>query len=94
VDTDGSVFAVSKPRVKSYPSIEITTVSEILAKQLKHVLEKQRFRLTKIWSFLSKQSKRTCYGVALNGKDNLRKWIDEIGFSNPYKLDRAVSYLK
>jgi len=38
--------------------------------------------------------KRTTYKVPLNGRDNVRKWITEIGFSNPYKMDRAINALK
>ena len=30
----------------------------------------------------------------LNGKKNLKKWIEEIGFTNPYKLNRALNYLE
>ena len=93
VDTDGSVFAVKKPRVMRYPSIEITTCSKKLANQIRKILLKRGFRVAKIWKFKSKNSKRVGYRVPLNGKKNLKKWLDEIGFSNPYKLKRAKSYL-
>lgn len=94
VDTDGSVFAVKKPRVEKYPSIEITTNSENLAMQIRELLLKKGFRVANIWKFKSKRSTHTGHRFGLNGKENLKKWIDEIGFSNPYKLDRAISYLK
>jgi intein/homing endonuclease len=93
-DTDGTVFVARKPRVEKYPSIELTTTSRILAEQVKETLEKKGFRVAKIWKYKSKLGKRMSYRVPLNGQDNLRKWIDEIGFSNPWKLERAVSYLK
>ena len=94
VDTDGSVFAVKKPRIEKYPSIEITTISYELAKQIKEILEAQGFRVTKIWEFNQNMSENKCYRFGLNGKDSLKKWINEIGFSNPYKLERAISYIK
>lgn len=94
VDTDGTVFVARKPRVEKYPSIEIATSSKLLAKQIKEVLQKQGFRVAKIWGSKSKNSKRITYRVPLNGKTNLNKWVEEIGFSNPYKMNRAISYLK
>ncbi len=93
VDTDGSVFAVKKPRVDRYPSIEITTISKVMILQLKQILELNGFRVSKIWQFKSKLSKNIGYRFGLNGKQNLKKWIEEIGFSNPYKLQRAYEYL-
>ncbi len=94
VDTDGSVFVSKKPRVERYPCIEITTTSLKLAKQIKYLLEEKDFRVNKIRKSLSKLSKLDTYRIALNGQVSLKKWLDEIGFSNPYKLERAISYLK
>lgn len=93
-DTDGSVFVAKKPRMGMYPSIEIDTCSSILAEQLKKILTERGFRVAKIWSYISKKGKRTSYKVPLNGKENLKRWMDEIGFSNPNKFNRAVSYLR
>ena len=92
-DTDGSVFAVRKPRVERYPSIEITTISKNLAEQIKKILEERGFRVAKIWQFKSKLSNNLGYRFGLNGRENLKKWTEEIGFSNPYKLQRAKEYL-
>jgi len=94
VDTDGSVFVAKKPGSPKYPSIEITTASHILATQLRETLIGMGFRVAKIWGCLSKGSKRTVYRVPLNGKDNIKKWVNEIGFSNLYKLKRAMEYVK
>ncbi len=94
VDTDGTVFAVKKPRVSAYPSIEITTCSKDLANQIRGILLNKGFRVANIWKFRSKLSKHDCYRLPLNGKENLKKWINEIGFSHPFKFNRAVSYLK
>jgi len=94
VDTDGSVFISKKPRIEKYPSIEITTTSQKLAVQLKEILEVRGFRVNKIRVVLSKNSILPINRIALNGKVQLKKWKEEIGFSNPYKLERALSYLK
>lgn len=93
VDTDGSVFVAKKPGVEKYPSIEITTTSKELAQQLRDILIKKDFRVANIWKDRHAQ-KRIAYRVPLNGKENIKKWIDEVGFSNPYKLNRAISYIK
>jgi len=94
VDTDGSIFVAKKPGVEKYPSIEITTTSIILAKQLREILLSRQFRVANIWKSKSKTSKRIAYRIPLNGKENIRKWIKDIGFSNSYKLGRALEYTK
>jgi len=93
VDTDGSIFMSNKPGSPNYPSIEITTTSQILASQIKEHLVKQEFRVAKIWTFKSKD-KLIAYRVPLNGKQNVKLWLDKIGFSNPYKLEIAKNSLK
>ncbi len=93
MDTDGTVFVSKKPRVEKYPVMEITTVSSELANQLKRILSERNFRLGKIRKFV-KEGSRPSYRVALYGKKNIVKWLDEIGFSNKYKLDRAKEYVK
>jgi len=93
VDTDGSVFVADKPGSPKYPSIEITTTSMMLALQIRSALLNHGFRVAKIWSYCSNGSKFAAYKIPLNGRQNLRKWVEEIGFSNPYKLNRAINAL-
>jgi len=93
-DTDGTVFAVKKPGIEKYPSIELTTINRIMAQQIKQILEERGFRVSKVWQFEQTMSKNLCYRFGLYGQKNLKKWVDEIGFSNPYKLERALNYLK
>ncbi|MBN2067405.1 MAG: hypothetical protein JW744_02975 [Candidatus Diapherotrites archaeon] len=90
VDTDGSIFIADKPGSPQYPSIEITTTSKKLAFQIREKLLEQGFRAANIWSYCSKLSKLRAYKIPLNGRTNLKKWVAEIGFSNPYKLNRAL----
>jgi DNA-binding transcriptional regulator WhiA len=91
-DTDGSVFVAKKPGVEKYPSIEMTTASLELAEQIKEILINQGFRVAKIWAYRSNLQRRKVYKVPLNGKENIRKWIEKIGSSNPYKLQRMIEY--
>ena len=93
-DTDGSVFVAKKKGFEKYPSIEITTCSLKLAEQLKGALLERGFRVANLWHYKSKTGRRTTYKIPLNGKENVRKWLEEIGFSNLYKLSRAVTYTK
>ncbi|MDO8627139.1 MAG: LAGLIDADG family homing endonuclease [Candidatus Diapherotrites archaeon] len=93
VDTDGSIFVANKPGSPNYPSIEITTVSHELAIQLRNILIEKEFRVANIWSYKSKLSKLTTFKVPLNGVQNVRKWVDEISFSNPYKFQKALAVL-
>lgn len=90
-DTDGSIFTCNKPGSPNYPSIEITTSSITLANQLKNILQTKGFRVAKIWSYKSKNSKRTSFKIPMNGKKNLKLWMDNLGFSNPYKKRRAIN---
>lgn len=82
-DTDGSIFTANKPGSPNYPSIEITTASENLAKQTFRILENLDFRV-KTRSHKPKNSARM-YKISLNGWNMLGKWYDEIGFSHPRK---------
>ena len=93
-DTDGSIFVAKKPGILKYPSIEITTSSYSLALQLRKVLTGLDFRVANIWNYKSKFSKRTTYKLPLNGRENIKKWVNKIGFSNPYKLKRAIEVIK
>lgn len=93
VDTDGSIFTAKKPGSPNYPSIEITTTSHNLALQLRKILIKNGFNVAKIWKYKSKLSKRTAYKIPLNGRENIKRWLNSIGFSNPYKENRAKNSL-
>ena len=94
MDTDGTVFVSKKLWVEKYPTMEITTTSPTLAKQLRKILLQQGFKVGNIRASLSKLSVRIAYQVPLYGKENIRKWLDKIGFSNLYKRERAKSYIQ
>lgn len=94
VDTDGSVFVSKKPGVEKYPSLEITTVSPTLAKQVRAILVEWGFRVANLRLSYSKRSKTPAYKIALFGWKNLLMWFNEIGFSNPVKYDKAKLILQ
>jgi len=96
IDTDGTIFVSKKPGIEKYPTIEITTTSKNLANQLNLLLNKNNFR-----AVLRLEKRRKInpnalppYKVTLYGRNNLKKWIEEIGFTNPYKKERALSYME
>lgn len=94
MDTDGTVFVSKKPGIEKYPTMEITTTSLILANQIREILLKQNFRVANIRKSISKLGKRMAYRVPLYGKNNLKMWLNKIGFSNKYKEKRALTYIQ
>lgn len=76
-DTDGTLF-FSKKTYKSciYPTIEIRTCSRELALQITKILRQRDFRAR------LRGNEKIGFHVALYGYKMLRKWVNEIGFSN------------
>jgi hypothetical protein len=93
VDTDGTIFTADKRGAPNYPSIEITTASLRLAHQLKQLLSAQGFRVANIWEDKPRNNAGPTYRVPLNGYENVRLWLQEIGFSNPVKHRKAEHIL-
>ena len=85
-DTDGTIFFSKKPGVEKYPTIEITTISRVLALQIFQALQLMDFRV-KIRSF--KENHMT-YKISLNGKKQVAKWLEKIGSSNQTKLSKLI----
>ncbi len=78
MDTDGTLFFSKKTyRNPIYPTIELRTVSELLANQITELLQHHNFRAR------LRGSGNEGYHVALYGQEMLKLWISEIGFSNP-----------
>ncbi len=93
-DTDGSVFVSKKPGIEKYPSIEITTTSKNLASQISQTFISKGFKVSKRNHQSKKLNSLRAYKISLYGNKNLLMWMKEISFSNPYKRNRALSYLK
>ena len=84
-DTDGSLFFSKKGNNLFYPSIEISTNSKFLAFQIKNILKnKYRICLRKF----SKKGINNKYVVSVNGNIMVKRWVEEIGFSNKRKLEK------
>ncbi len=92
-DTDGSVFVSDKKGAKNYPSLEITTVSQKLAFQIRQVLLENGFRVANLRKYKSKLATQFAFKICLYGRANLKKWVEQIGFSNPVKLGKAYAAL-
>ncbi len=85
VDTDGTVFFSTKTYDSPiYPTIEIRTCSKKLADQIETLLEQKNFRAR------TRGNDKEGFHVALYGKEMLRKWSAEIGFSNSKHTNKIV----
>ena len=80
-DTDGCFYFDKTPANKSYPCISITMKEPLLMGQLYSILTKNGF---KVYHYKSEKIEK----LFLKGSKQLRKWMNEIGSSNPYKLQR------
>lgn len=79
-DSDGSLFLADKGYRKDYPTIEVTSISKNLPFQLKNLLEKQGFKVgLRKWT---RESRPPVFRISINGENMVKKWIEEIGFSN------------
>jgi hypothetical protein len=88
VDTDGCVIK----RTNGQVFMEIATCSKFLASWINGSLKALNFRCF-ITKYTNKKN-QTIYRVWLSGKENIRKWVALIGFSNKYKFDKAVEILR
>ncbi|MBL7054268.1 hypothetical protein ISS05_00755 [Candidatus Woesearchaeota archaeon] len=86
------MFVSDKKGAPNYPCIELTTVCFDLANVARNFLKKLGFNDVKIRSYKYSHSNNYSYKVSLYGYDNLAKWIEEIGFSNQYKSNKALKY--
>lgn len=84
-ESDGSLY-FSKSRITltypSYPRLEIGTVSKRLAIQVYNILRDRKFKV----QFM--ETKYNYYKIYISGPLMLRRWLKEIGFSNPSTISR------
>ena len=88
-DTDGSLFLSKKGNIEEYPSIEISTISENLAHQMKELIS-SRYRIG--FRTFKLPTKTTKYTISINGYKEVNKWINDIGFSNPKHLQKYKNW--
>lgn len=85
-DTDGCLyFTKNNSHLRYYPIIEISSHSSNMVSQLKNILTNLGFKV-KI-SFYKDS-------IKLHGKQNVEKWMEEIGSNNPYKFSKFKIWKK
>ncbi|MFC1647953.1 LAGLIDADG family homing endonuclease [Nanoarchaeota archaeon] len=84
-DTDGSVVRTNNNGI-IYPRLEMKICPSPMQKQLIELLDSYGFK------YGVHDIGRGKVRVQMNGKEQLRKWLDTIGFSNPKHLKRALVF--
>jgi hypothetical protein len=82
-DTDGS-FYLDKSKLNPYPCISIHMEEPILIKQIGDILLKNGFK----FSYSNNGTQ-----IKLSGIIQLKKWVNEIGSSNPKHLNKITKFL-
>ncbi len=75
-DTDGSLV-ITNNNGTVYPRLEIKVCNSPMQKQIIKLLDKYNFR------FGAYKISENQVRIQMNGKSQLKKWLDLIGFSNP-----------
>tara|TARA_Y100000310_G_C20640224_1_gene793495 strand:- start:1122 stop:1895 length:774 start_codon:yes stop_codon:yes gene_type:complete len=85
-DTDGCIyFTKNNTNKRHYPCIDLTTVDQTLLNQLRKVLNQLNFNIKNLKSNRS---------IRIYGKENINKWMNEIGSNNPDKLSKYLFWKK
>ena len=86
-DTDGTIYFdknnSAKIRVNNRPIIKLGTVSEKLNNQVFDLFVKMNFHPRKKVPYKGKRDKNKVYTVLLYRKNDILRYIEEIGFKNP-----------
>lgn len=97
-DTDGCITFKKRYTTKPYyPVITICSQSNKLIKEVAEILKKLEFKIVEIYDYRV-TDKRAKAGftiinrLEMNGKDNLKRWIDTIGFDSPKHLKKIKKY--
>lgn len=85
-DTDGSFYVDKTPVGKPYPCISIEMKAPILIKQLYKILIENGFKV----SYRERRKDKAM--ITLKGYKQLRKWMEEIGSSNPKHLKKIRKF--
>jgi intein/homing endonuclease len=101
-DTDGNVnfrksygkYIEFKKTKNHYPSINFTTVSSSLAKDLIEIFTSLDFKLCSLTYSPKNPKENKKYIVNISGRYQLEKWINTIGIKNSVKLSRYLIWKK
>ena len=92
-DTDGCVY-LEKKNGKLYPRLEITTISNKLANQLRRLLIEMSFRATK-YSIKPKEINRRLYHrISVRGVEMFHKFMSVIKPANPKHIAKYEKFRK
>jgi len=86
-DTDGCIH-ISK---RNYPMINITTTSVPLAKQIQEILVELGFSCSIYVDEIKKKRKKAAYRINIYGKEQILKWKNLIGSSNPNRIKKIAT---
>ncbi len=99
-DTDGCIsFKKRANRTQNYPVINLTSKSANFTKQIADFLESIGLKLSVLYDYHAKDSRiKLSYSVKslifINGHNNLKLWMDKIGFYSPKHLNKIRGYGK
>lgn len=85
-DTDGCFYFDKTPANKPYPCLSITMKEPLLMEQIYSILIARGF---KVYHYKSERIQK----LILKGSKQLKKWMVEIGSSNPYKFNKMEKAL-
>lgn len=91
--TDGSFF-ITNNNGTIYPRIEAVSISYALLKQIKEILAKKNIQSTIYNKIQTKENALKAYRLQINGKNNLKKFVKEIGFINHKQRSKLQAYEK
>ena len=95
-DTDFSVmFKKAGRKNHSYPRISVDISSKEMIKQILKILTRLDISYTTYRrDRVRNNTKYTTYGIDINGKENLLKWLTNIGFNNQKHLSKIKMWKK
>ncbi len=80
--TDGCLVLTNNNGI-IYPRIEFSSISKVLLKQVLDYLKKEGIQGSLYVSHKYENNWNNLYRIQFNGKNNLEKFIEKIGFTNP-----------
>lgn len=86
-DTDGSFYLDKTPAGHPYPCICITMKQPTLINQIRLILLQQGFKVQ------NRKDRYPICEIKIKGSKQLKKWMEEIGSSNPYKFAKMQKAL-
>jgi DNA-binding transcriptional regulator WhiA len=92
-DTDGCIYIENK-KGKPYPRIEIATTSEILAKQMKEIVNRNGIKCS-LWKETYNNKKwKPKFMISIKGYNNFKLWYEVFGSSHPKNKEKFQALLK